>query len=416
MHLLIVTNHFYPENFRINDLAFGLVEKGHQVSVLTGLPNYPAGKIFPGYGIFRRRHETVKGVRVRRIPLIPRGRGRAINLLLNYLSSALCMCTLAPFVCREKYDAIFVFETSPVTIGLPAIVLKWLRRIPIVFWVLDLWPESLSATGSVRNRFLLGLVRRLVRFIYRHCDRILVSSRGFESRIREVGGYQGPIEYFPNWIEPEMLAPVRQEKAELPTLPDGFRIVFTGNIGVAQDFPTILSAAESLAEYSDLQWVIVGDGRQWEWTRAEVSRRKLESCVHLLGRFPLETMPWFYDAADALLLPLRNEPIFALTAPGKLQSYLASGKPVIASIEGEGAEMVRQARAGVTCQAENPQALAEAVLRLYRMPLAERRQLGANGQEFATRHFDRQMLFDQVEERLLAVVGRSEQRVDAGSR
>ena len=407
MHVLIFTNHFAPESFRINDLAFGLVERGHQVSVVTGLPNYPEGKVYPGYGFFKRNREVINGVKVRRIPLIPRGRGRSINLVLNYLSSAFYFCTLTPFLCRDRYDAIFVFETSPVTIGLPAIVMKWKQRIPIVFWVLDLWPDSLSATGAVTNKYILSMVRTVVRRIYKRCDRILASSRGFEESIHAVGGYDGKVDYFPNWVEPELAGACDTVK-DLPTLPDGFRIVFTGNIGVAQDFDTILNAATMLSDRKDIQWIIVGDGRQVDHVREEISKRGLQDCFHLMGRFPLEAMPYFCDAADALLLPLRDEPIFALTAPGKLCSYLAAGKPVIASINGEGANLIRDAQAGVSCPAENPVGLRDAVLELYHASEQERQAMGARGLEYAKRHFDRETLFDQLEETLAEVTAKPE--------
>ncbi len=187
MRILIVTNHFWPENFRVNDLAFGMQEKGHTVSVFTGVPDYPDGRYYKGYGVFRRRFETHKGVKIAHFPRIPRGKGRSWELVLNYLSAALCSCLVVPFYCRDTYDVIFVFDTSPISIALPAIVMKKLRSIPMVMWVLDLWPESLSATGAVRSQRLLGLVRCLVRFIYRQCDRILVSSRGFIDRIARTG-------------------------------------------------------------------------------------------------------------------------------------------------------------------------------------------------------------------------------------
>lgn len=395
MHVLVFTNHFYPENFRINDLVFWLVEHGHEVTVVTGLPNYPGGKIFKGYGVFKRRSEVVQGARVHRIPLIPRGKGRPLNLLLNYTSSLVMMCLLTPILCRKKYDATFVFETSPVSIGMPAILIKWLRRTPIVFWVLDLWPESLSATGAIKNSFVLGLIRRFVRFIYSNCDRIMVSSRGFVESIRTIGGYGGEIKYFPNWVERQDFP--SSEPEQTPELPEGFRIVFTGNIGAAQDFGTILDAAEMLKEHTDIHWVIVGSGRQAEWVKSEVANRGLQDCFHLFGRFPPETMPYFLQSAGALLLPLRNEQIFSLTAPGKLQPYLASGKPIIASINGEGADIVNQAQAGIACGAEQPEKLKDAVLKLHGMSEAERKKLGGNGKRFVEQHFNREVLMNQFE-------------------
>jgi colanic acid biosynthesis glycosyl transferase WcaI len=397
VRILVVTNHFWPENFRINDLAFWLAERRHDVTVLTGVPNYPAGKFFPGYGIFKRRFEIHRGVKIKRFPLIPRGKGRSWNLALDYLSSALTSCLLAPFYCRGRYDLVFVFETSPVTIGLPALVIKRQQSIPLIFWVLDLWPESLSATGAIRSPTLLELVRRLVRFIYARCDRLLVSSRGFCKSVAETGGYKGGIEYFPNWVEPEYTSDMKSEQVSLPDLPEGFRIMFAGNIGAAQDFETILQAAEQLRGETDIHWVILGDGRRAEWLKSEVAKRGLDGSFHMLGRHPAEMMPSFFERADALLLTLRREPIFALTVPGKLQSYMASGKPVIAGLDGEGAALVLEAGGGLACPAESPVELAGKVLEMYRMSQEERQLMGARGRQFCAENFNREKQFNKIE-------------------
>lgn len=399
LKVLIVSNHFWPANFRINDIAYWLVEQGHDVTVLTGVPDYPAGKFYPGYGIFKKRFEVHNGVKIRRYPLIPRGKGKALNLVFNYLSSALLSCLAAPFYCREKYDVIFVFHTSPIMIALPAMVMKKLRNIPLIFWNLDLWPESLSATGAVRSPWMLKLVARMVRYIYRNCDVLMISSRGFANSIKAVGGYEGEPLYFPNWVEPEYLQPADSPLFDrsVPALPEGFRVLFAGNVGAAQNFETILSAAEQLRGYRDIHWIIVGDGRRSNWLAEQVAGMGLEQQVHLLGRYPAEMMPYFFSHADALLLTLRDEPIFSLTVPGKLQSYLAAGKPILAGLNGEGAELVEKARAGLTCPAEAPGDLAENVLTLYRMPLEERNQLGENGRQFCLAHFNRQDLFEKLE-------------------
>ena len=247
MRILIVSQYFWPENFRINDLAVGLVERGHEVTVLTGIPNYPAGNFFPGYGWFRKTRENYKGVRILRVPLLPRGSGSGLRLALNYLSFALSACLLAPFLCRGKFDLIFVCQLSPVTVGLPALLLKKLKKVPILFWILDLWPESLAATGAVRSPRVLAQVEKLVSFIYRGCDKIVVASQGFLPSIFAKGVSVARTDYFPNWYEPEYRTePAFTGKILSSVLPAGFRVMFAGNIGVAQDFGTILSAAEKL--------------------------------------------------------------------------------------------------------------------------------------------------------------------------
>lgn len=408
MRILIVTNHFWPENFRINDLAVGLKERGHEVTVYSGIPDYPGGRYYRGYGIIKRRVDDYRGVRVVHFPLVPRGKGRGWNLLLNYLSSCAMASLLAPVYCRGSYDVIFVFDTSPVTIGIPAVVMRWLKSIPMVFWVLDLWPESLSATGAVRSPRVLSAVNRVVRFIYRRCDRLLVSSRGFVKNIETIGGYTREIEYFPNWAEPGYLGGNGPEQATLPDLPGGFRLMFAGNIGAAQDFETILHAAETL-KGQEIHWVVIGDGRRFEWVKGEIDRRGLDGKFHLLGRFPAEMMPAFFAQADVMLLTLKREPIFALTVPGKLQSYMASGKPIVAGIDGEGAALVEEAGCGLTCPAESPDRLAACVKDLYEMPRARREKMGENALQYARAHFDREALFDRLEELFSQVVqaGRS---------
>ena len=398
MNILIVTNHFWPENFPINILARGLHDRGHQVTVLTGIPNYPAGKFYPGYGLFQRLVDEHQGIKILHVPLIPRGRGGTLQLFLNYLSSALCASFLATVWCRGAIDLILVYETSPVTVGFPALVLKRLRNIPIMFWVQDLWPESLSATGAVSSGFILGLTGLLVRWIYRGSDLILAQSRAFFPSIEKYGGPGKEIVYFPNSAE-DFYHPVTVEAgaAERTLLPRGFRLMFAGNIGAAQDFETILSAAELLKDQQDLHWVILGDGRRRAWVEEQVRARELTGTVRLLGRYPAEAMPRFFALADALLVTLKKEPIFALTIPSKMQSYLACGRPIVTALDGEGSRVVAEAGAGLTGPAGDPQALAKNALAMYRLSNSQRQTMGLRGRAYFERHFKREMLLDRLE-------------------
>lgn len=396
MKLLIVSQYFWPENFRINDLAEAFKTRGHDVTVLTGIPNYPAGQFFEGYGLFRRTRETWRGVEIVRSPLWGRGRGGGIRLGLNYLSFAWFASIVACFRLRGPFDAVFVFEVSPITVGIPAIVASRRFNAPILFWVLDLWPESLTAAGGVRSPRVLRSVDRLVKWIYRNCSRVLVQSRAFVPEIARHGVPDSRILYFPSWGE-SLFQPLQQADISLlPPLPEGFKVLFAGNIGEAQDLPAVLKAAELLRDRTDIQWLIVGDGRMAAWAKEEVQRRGL-SQVHFLGRHPLEAMPHFYAAADALLLPLKREPIFALTIPGKLQSYLACARPILAMLDGEGARIVQESGAGLACAAGDAEGLASRVLELAAMPDAERRAMGQNGRQYYEMNFDRTRLFDQLE-------------------
>ena len=405
MKILVITNHYWPEEFKVTELAENLVDKGHDVSVMSGIPNYPEGKFFPGYGLFSKRHEVQKGVKIYRMPLVPRGSGRRRMLILNYLTSAMSFCLHSIWHGRKKFDAIFVFNTSPATIGLPATIIRGIYGTPVIMWVLDLWPESISATAAIKKPFILNSIRRMMKSIYKRCDKILISSRGFEGSIKDVGGYRGEFVYFPNWIDQDdTTATVSQN---LPELPAGFKIVFTGNIGDAQDFGTVLDAAEGLKKTNkDLHWIIVGDGRKADWLKEEVERRGLQDCFHLPGRFPLSAMPYFQSHADAFLLPLRNAPIFALTVPRKLQAYLAAGKPVIASIAGEGAALVSDAKAGVTCEPQTPEKLVAAINDLLAMTPEQRRQLGENGRRYCEEHFVPETVFSRLDVVLEELTGK----------
>jgi len=407
VHILIVSQYFWPESFRVNDLALGLKERGHAVAVLTGLPNYPTGRFFPGYGFFTPSSEEFNGLPVYRVPLIPRGSGQRWRLALNYFSFAIFASLLAPVHCRGAFDLIFVFEPSPITVGIPAIMLKKFKRAPVMFWVQDLWPESLSATRAIRSELLLHWVAKLVRFIYQRCDRILVQSEGFIPSVTALGADPQRVAYFPNWAE-TIYRPVAtaEDAPERKEVPAGFCVMFAGNIGAAQSFETILEAATLLRQHQDIHWVVVGDGHRRAWVEGQILERGLKQSVHLLGPRPAEVMPHYFALADALLVTLKCDPIFALTIPSKVQSYLACAKPILAALNGEGARVVRESGAGLVCPAEDAKALAESVLRLSRMSPQERAAMGQKGRTYFEANFEREKLLDRLEGLMLEMVKR----------
>lgn len=397
MHILVVSQYFWPENFRINDLVQDWVKRGHQVTVLTGLPNYPSGKVFDSY---RRKPEEFvhfEGSTIVRVPIFPRGSG-GVRLILNYLSFVVSACILGPLRLRGlAIDSIFVFEPSPVTVGLPAIFIGKLKRAPVVFWALDLWPETLAALGVVRSPRVLGWVGHMVRFIYNRCALVLGQSRGFLGSIAKYCDNEDKIRYFPSWAEDLFDATHAKPASELEFRADTFNIVFAGNVGEAQDMPSVLTAAEQLKGNPSVRWIIVGDGRKFNWLQAEVLKRGLQDCVLLPGRFPVERMPSFYAHADALLVSLKQNEVFSMTIPGKVQSYLMSGVPIIGMLDGEGAAIIRDARAGFTCAAGDGFGLAQVVLKMASMNSDDLRALGRNGQKYAQREFGRSQLLDKLE-------------------
>ena len=405
MKLLILSQYFWPENFRINDVAAGLAERGHAITVYTGQPNYPGGRFFDGYGFLGPLREKYGAIDVRRVPLVARGDAGGARLALNFFSHALFATTLAPLQVRGDFDAILVYEPSPMTIGVPARALRAMKRAPLLFWVQDLWPESVAATGAMQHPVALGLIERLVRWIYRGCDRILVQSEAFVPSIQSRGVPRERIRYLPNSAESfyRRLEP-RAEDAEAAELPSGFRVLYAGNIGAAQDFATILTAAERLKHEPRVQWIVFGDGRMRAWVQEEVARRGLSATFHLLGPRPAERMPRYFAHADLLLATLARKPIFAYTIPSKIQSYIACGKPVIAALDGEGGRIIRESRAGWAVPPENPQALADAVFAASRLPASELREMGLRGEAWFREHFEREKLLSRLEAELAEVV------------
>lgn len=409
MRLLVVSQYFWPENFRINDLVTELVQRGHQVTVLTGLPNYPDGNVFQEFCDAPSRYSHYEGAEVIRVPLMPRGQD-GLRLMLNYLTFAVSASVLGLWKLRRRqFDVILAYEPSPITVGLPAAVMRAVKQAPLAFWVLDLWPETLQAIGVVRSRALLQAVGKLVTFIYKRCDLILAQSKSFIPQIQKYAGSNSRVVYFPNWAESVFDMQHAVPAAEVSLKPGGFTVMFAGNIGDAQDFPAILAAAESLKSHAHIRWLIVGDGRMARWVADEIRRRHLQDCVHMLGRHPVERMPSFFKHANALLVSLKNEPIFSMTIPGKLQSYLAAGIPVVAMLNGEGAEVVKSSCAGLTCPAGDHDGLATAVLKLSQVTPEEREKMGRNGLAVSVREFDRRTLIDRFEAWLDRLV------TDAGS-
>jgi colanic acid biosynthesis glycosyl transferase WcaI len=399
MRILIITQYFWPENFRINDLARGLVEKGHEVVVLTGIPNYPQGDFHNGYGYFKNLRQEYHGVKIFRVPLVPRGNGGKLRLILNYLSFAFCASLCGPFLCRGKFEAIFVFQTSPVTVGIPAVVLKKLKSAPLLFWILDLWPESLEAVGFHKSSWGVMLMDILVRWIYRSCDKILVSSKGFAASIQARGVSKKQISYFPNWVEPVYREISLKEKTgkNFENLPRGFRVLFAGNIGEPQDFGTIVAAAERLKPYHDIHWIIAGDGRMAAQVKIAVSSRGLAAHFHFIGKYPSEKMPELFSLADVMLVTLKKGSSLSTFVPGKIQSYLACGKPIVAALEGEAAHLIREAGAGIVCPPGDSALLAGEVLKMYQMSSEERLRMGSRGREYSDKNFDRSMLFQKLD-------------------
>lgn len=398
--ILIVSPHFYPNDFKCNDVAFELAKKGHEITVLTDIPNYPQGKFLEGYGYFKKRRENINGVKVIRTGVIPRGNGSGKMLALNYLSFLFTAFFRALLMgLFKRYDTIIVHQLSPVTVGIPAVIIKKMqRKAKLLFWVLDLWPESLQVAGGINNKRILGAFEWVAKLCYRNADKILISSKGFQKSICEKGDFADKIVYFPNWAEDSL---TENTDYMLPKLPDEFKVMFAGNIGEAQDFDHTMEAFKILHDRRrDIHLVLVGDGRKREWVEEFVKDNKLQDTVHWVGRHPLEAMGKFFAQADVLYFALKDSLIFNLTCPAKVQAYMSAGKPVLAMINGEGAKIVEDAACGVAVQAGDSDALANAICKMAKMDNKELVEMGRRGKDYCEKNFSFKENMRKLEEML----------------
>ncbi len=389
----MLSQYYWPENFRINELVQSLAAKGVTVEVLTGKPNYPTGKCFSGYRAWGCVKETVQGIPVHRVPILPRGIG-ALRLALNYLSFVLSGIVFAPYLLRKKrFDAVFVFAPSPILQAIPAIWLAWLKNCPVLLWVQDLWPESLSATGHITQSWVLRAVEYVVRWIYQNVDLLLVQSRAFILRVRPLAGTT-PIVYYPNsFLEDE--TNLVHQVVDCSGFDCDFSVLFAGNLGAAQAVHVVLEAARLLRNFEGIRFVMVGDGSRRDWLIQQAADQGLNNIV-FPGRYPVEAMPALMAKAGALLVTLADTEIFRLTIPSKIQAYLAAGRPIIACLNGAGANIVTEAGAGLAVPAEDALALAEAVKDLYKMPESERLEMGVRGRRYYEEHFSHDKLVDEL--------------------
>lgn len=409
--ILFVCQYFYPETFRGNDIAFHLAEEGHEVHVVTGTPNYPAGKFYPGYGIFKKRHEIVKGVKVTHLPIFPRGNNK-IMLMLNYFSYLIVGCFFMLWHAMfHKCDMVFCQQLSPVMMSTPAVLYKKIKKVPLYTWVLDLWPESLTAAGGINNKKILAFFDWFVKKEYKWSDKILTSSRSFDQSILAYGDYKDKIVYYPQWgdgVSSAESLKLKEEKLKLESIVEpsiisklnsqSFKVMFAGAVGEAHGMECNMQAALLTKEHKDIHWVIVGDGRRLNWVQSFVKDNGLEETVHTLGRFPSETMPLFFEKADVMLVSLNDSPLFNLYAPAKISSYMASGRPIITCLNGEGGEVVKAAECGWSVKAGDAEGLAKLVIELSRTDENVLNAKGMSGLNYYYEHFEKEKCLRKLDE------------------
>jgi len=404
MRILILTQWYPPEPARlIYELSQELHKSGHQVQVLTGFPNYPDGELYAGYRLRPWMREEIDGLEVVRTWLYPEHSRSGIKRLVNYLSFAISAALLGLFLARRP-EVIFVYH-PPLTIGLPAWILSRLWRVPFVYQIQDLWPDTLRATGMLNNEGVLRWIDRFARWVYKRAAAICVISPGFYANLSAKAVPQEKLHVISNWVDTDLYRPQVPDPAQAQTLglAGKFNIMFAGNIGPAQGLETLVQAAALLRDLAAVQFVLVGDGLATPDLKAAVAQQRLSN-VRFLGRYPVEAMSNLYALADVLCIHLKDDPLFRITIPHKTFAYMASGKPILAAMAGDTADLITGAGAGIACPPEDPQALAEAVRRFYALSEAERRRMAARGLATVRTQYNRSILVDKIEAVLDSVV------------
>ena len=395
MKILVISQYFYPENFRINDLVFSLKKRGHQIEVLTGKPNYPKGEYFKGYSWEGPKNEEIQGIKVHRANLILRKKGGGLRLFLNYLSFVF-FGLFKILKLKGNFEKVFIYAPSPITVGILGIVAAKKFKCKSYLWVHDLWPESIRVAGGIKSSFVLGLVNLMTELIYSFTDLLLVQSPEFKNYILNQGVAESKIIYYPYYAE-DFYKIVEKDKSYLSHFPKGFNLLFAGNIGVAQSFDTIVNAFEKLKEH-DINLVILGDGRDKSRIQEQINEKGLTKKFHFLESFPPEQMPHYFTCADGLLITLKKADIFSFTIPGKLQSYLACGKPIIGALDGIGNKIISESNSGFASEAENHELLANNILKLYKSSKAKKEKLSNNALAYFDMNFNKQHLLKRLEE------------------
>ncbi len=396
MKILVVCQYYYPEQFRINDICEQLVRDGHSVTVLTGLPNYPMGKIPSEYRLGRKREEIINGVKVLRSFEIGRKSG-VVGMALNYVSYMLSASIKALFL-KKDFDIIFVYQLSPVTMALPGIILKKRSSNPLYLYCCDIWPESMKNILPDEGSFIFKIVKRFSRYLYSQCDAITVTSKPFIKYFNQEHSIPSErISYIPQHAEDIYL------QMDFSPVDDITDFVFMGNIGIAQDIECILDAAEMIKHIPKFKIHFVGDGSYLEKSKIIAKNKGLDDIVVFHGRHPLEKMPDFYKLADACLLTLKAENFIGLTMPSKLQGYMAAGKPVIGAINGAAQEVIKESQCGLCVNASESNALAKAMRDFIDNP-DKYKDCGEKGREYFKQHFTKDIFMKKLENKLNRLV------------
>lgn len=398
MKILIISQYFWPENFRINELSEELIKIGHKVTILTGLPNYPKGEIYSEFKKDNKKFINYKGAEIIRVPLLPRKKNK-INLTLNYISFLFNSIFFGYFKLRnKKFDLVFTNQLSPVTVGITSAFFSRIKNCSNVIWVLDLWPNTLIGLDIISKEWQINILRKLVNIIYSKCDLILAQSNSILKEINNYPSVKKNTYYFPSWGDSKLLKKRTKPAPEI-LKSNVFTILFAGNLGKAQDMPNLLKTVELLKSrnINNFRIILIGDGSEKIWLKNEIKRLKLEKYFKLYKNYPIKRMASFFCHADVLLVSLLNKEVFNMTIPGKIQFYLSSGIPILGMICGEGAEVIKKSKAGLVCESGDFIKLADNITKLINSDRNYLKQMGINGRKYSDKHFSKTKLIRKLD-------------------
>ncbi|MBT2572017.1 glycosyltransferase family 4 protein [Planococcus sp. ISL-110] len=396
-HILVISQYFYPEQFRINDICTEWVKRGYKVTVITGIPNYPQGKYYEGYGLLKKREEIYNGINIIRLPLVPRG-NNSLMLALNYFSFVVSGF-LWNKLTKIKADYVFIFEVSPMTQALPGVWYAKKRNIPSYLYVQDLWPENVEIITGIKNKYILGNIGKMVDYIYAHSTKIFTTSKSFVNSIHDRGVPNEKIEYWPQYAE-DFYIPLDRETIPEISENKAFNVIFAGNIGNAQGLEILPKAASIIKKKkpsSNIQFNIVGDGRYKGELIKLVASLGLDESFNFIPKQPATRIPELMAVNDAAYLSLTDNILFTKTIPAKLQSYMACGIPTIASAAGETEKIISIANAGVCCPPGDIENLADLIIEISTKSKVELEQIGLNARSYYDENFSKEKLLDRMD-------------------
>ncbi len=378
--ILIYTNHFYPEQFKINEIVHWLSSEKYHIRVVTGLPNYPSGEIFKNY-----KNIYNSNVQINRLFLVPRGSGSKFLIIINYLTYFIsCLFfTLYIALFKKKYDVIFVHHTSPILIAIPPIIYSLFHNPKKILWDLDIWPESLRAVNVIKSKFIITIIQYIVKIIYSNYKVILVSSKSLIDIVAK--RFNGRIIHFPNWADSTIEKNMIKKNYEIKLDKNKFNIMYTGNIGEAQDFKSLIQTIELVEE--KIHWTFVGDGRFKNDFKKLLIQKKLQNKITFIDQVKIEKLPTIISKANALFLSLKNDDIFSKTVPAKLQTYMALGKPIIGVLKGEGADIITESKCGIVESKYDYVELAKKINSFANNLEVYHNLLGNNGKSFYQKNY-----------------------------